>query len=310
VSNALRGLRIGFVERPHAPGHRGSVTYRLIPLLQNRGARIELVHAENNLHRLDTAPPWDLVVLKSGSAAALHLAATAEAWRIPSVNRSGATRLAQDKLASAAILQRAGLPIAPAHLAWLGSGIDPSTASVRPRSMGDGDSPVLTCRAPESSQLLMEQISGLPDCPLIVKAARGSRGTGLWGVEPGELPALAATLPGGPYLLMERVPHAGDDLKVFVAGEWMAATERSFPAASYADKLGRPVPLPSSVAEVAREAGRLLGLACFGCDFVKGPGGWTLVDVNAFPGYKGAIGAPEALAVEISRFASEGAIQR
>jgi hypothetical protein len=34
------------------------------------------------------------------------------------------------------------------------------------------------------------------------------------------------------------------------------------------------------------------------------------VDVNAFPGYKGAIGAPEALVVEISRFASEGAIQR
>jgi glutathione synthase/RimK-type ligase-like ATP-grasp enzyme len=234
VSNALRGLRIGFVERPHAPGHRGSVTYRLIPLLQTRGARIELVHAEKNLHRLDTVPPWDLVVLKSGSAAAMHLAAAAEARGTPSVNRSEATRLAQDKLASAAILQRAGLPIAPAHLAWLGSGIDRPTVPNR-RSMGDGDSPVLTCHAPESSQLLVEQISGLPDCPLIIKAARGSRGTGLWGVEPGELPDLAATLPEGPYLLMECVPHAGDDLKVFVAGEWMAATERPFPAASYGE---------------------------------------------------------------------------
>ena len=109
---------------------------------------------------------------------------------------------------------------------------------------------------------------------------------------------------------MERVLHTGDDLKVFIAGEWMTATERPFPAASYADKLGRPSPLPPGVAEVAREAGRLLGLDCFGCDFVKGPDGWVLVDVNAFPGYKGAIGAPEALVVEISRFASEGAIQR
>jgi hypothetical protein len=44
-------------------------------------------------------------------------------------------------------------------------------------------------------------------------------------------------------------------LKVFVAGEWMAATERPFPAASYADKLGRPVHLPSSAAEVARQYG-------------------------------------------------------
>jgi ribosomal protein S6--L-glutamate ligase len=275
MNSALRGLRIGFIERPHPPGHRGSVTYRLIPLLRKMGALIELVHAETNLHRLDTAPPWDLVVLKSGSAAALHLAAAAEAQRIPSVNRSEATRLAQDKLASAAILQRAGLPIAPVHLAWLGSGI----------------------------------VSELPDRPLIVKAARGSRGVGLWSVGPGELPALAQTLPQGPYLLMERVPHAGDDLKVFVAGEWMTATERPFPVASYADKLGRPSPLPPGVAEVAREAGRLLGLDCFGCDFVKGPDGWTLVDVNAFPGYKGAAGAPEALAAEISHFVSEGAVR-
>jgi ribosomal protein S6--L-glutamate ligase len=306
MSGALGGLLIGFIERPHSPEHRGSVTYGLIPQLRKRGARVELAHAENNLYHLDTDPPWDLVVLKSGSAAALHLAAAAEAWGIPSVNRSESTRLAQDKLASTAILQRAGLPIAPAHLAWLGSGINRSTAPVR-RSMGDGDSPVLTCDAPESSQPLMEQLGELPDCPLIVKTARGSRGAGLWSVEPGELPALAATLPEGPYLLMERVPHAGDDLKVFVAGKWMTATERPFPAASYADKLGRPAPLPSSVAEVAREAGRLLGLDCFGCDFVKGPDGWVLVDVNAFPGYKGAIGAAEALAAEISRFASEGA---
>ena len=304
MNSALRGLRIGFIERPHPPGHRGSVTYRLIPLLRKMGALIELVHAETNFHRLDTAPPWDLVVLKSGSAAALHLAAAAEAQGIPSVNRSEATRLAQDKLASAAILQRAGLPIAPVHLAWLGSGIVSSKAPAR-RSMD----PVLTCNAPESPHLLEEQHGELPDRPLIVKAARGSQGVGLWSVGPGELPALAPTLPQGPYLLMERVPHAGDDLKVFVAGEWMTATERPFPAASYADKLGRPSPLPPGVAEVTREAGRLLGLGCFGCDFVQGPDGWTLVDVNAFPGYKGAVGAPEALAVEISHFVSEGAVR-
>jgi ribosomal protein S6--L-glutamate ligase len=269
------------------------------------GALIELVHAETNLHRLDTAPPWDLVVLKSGSAAALHLAAASEAQGIPSVNRSEATRLAQDKLASAAILQRAGLPIAPVHLAWLGSGLaSPKVPAYRTNGS------VLPCDALDSRRhLAIEERGELPNSSLIVKAARGSRGVGLWSVGPGELPALAPTLPQGPYLLMERVPHAGDDLKVFVAGEWMVATERPFPAASYADKLGRPSPLPPGVAEVAREAGRLLGLDCFGCDFVKGSDGWTLVDVNAFPGYKGAVGAPEALAAEISHFVSEGAVR-
>ena len=188
MNSALRGLRIGFIERPHPPWHRGSVTYRLIPLLRKMGALIELVHAETNLHRLDTAPPWDLVVLKSGSAAALHLAAASEAQGIPSVNRSEATRLAQDKLASAAILQRAGLPIAPVHLAWLGSGSPKASA---PLSEG----PELTCNAPESPHLLEEQHGEFPDGPLIVKAARGSRGVGLWSVGPGGLPALAPTLP-------------------------------------------------------------------------------------------------------------------
>ena len=77
MNSALRGLRIGFIERPHPPEHRGSVTHRLIPLLRKMGALIELVHAETILHLLDTAPPWDLVVLKSGSAAAIHLAAAA-----------------------------------------------------------------------------------------------------------------------------------------------------------------------------------------------------------------------------------------
>ena len=58
---------------------------------------------------------------------------------------------------------------------------------------------------------------------------------------------------------MERIPHAGDDLKIFVAGEWMTATKRPFPAASYADKLGRPSTLPPGVAEVTREAGSSSG---------------------------------------------------
>jgi ribosomal protein S6--L-glutamate ligase len=278
MNGGLRGARIGLMERRHPPGYRGALVERLVPLLLEAGARVDLVHAEHGLHRLDAPPPWDLVVLKSGSAAALHLAAAAESWGIPSVNGSEATRLAQDKLAGATVLQRAGLPIAPAHLAWL------SPAQDRRGGL---------------------ELDAIADRPLVIKSARGSRGTGLWMVEAGELRRLAARLPQGPYLLMEKVPHAGDDLKVYVAGGWMAAIERPFPAESLSAKLGRPARVPDEVAAATREAGRLLGLTCFGCDFVDGPGGWTLVDVNAFPGYKGAQGAPEALVAEISRAAEE-----
>ena len=249
---------------------------RLIPLLREAGAKVDLVHAELGIHRLDKAPPWDLVVLKSGSTAALHLAAAAEGWGVPSINAAEATRLAQDKLAGVSILQSAGLPIAPAHMVWLDS--------------------TATTNGGKTLGILRER-------PVVVKAARGSRGVGLWMTKAGELEDLVAQLPDGPYLIMEMVPHVGDDLKVYVAGEWMEAIERAFPATSLEEKLGRPANVPEEVAKVTREAGRLLGLTCYGCDFVRGPDGWVMVDVNAFPGYKGVERAPEALVKEISRAA-------
>ena len=279
MSPALAGRHVGFFERPHPPGYRGALADDLVPLLRDYGARVNVVHAEQGFHRLDEPPPWDLVVLKSGSAAALHLASAAEAWGVACLNASEATRLAQDKLASAALLQRAGLPIAPGRLAWLGADV-----------AGPGGT---------------DRIVHLADRPLVVKAARGSQGAGLWRVGAGELAAVAPTLPEGPYLLMEWVPHTGDDLKIFVAGPWLAAIERPFPAKTLEEKHGRPVPIPEPVREATHEAGRLLGLSCYGCDFVRGPTGWMLVDVNAFPGYKGAAGAPEALAAEIARVAAE-----
>ena len=279
MTAALRGLRVGFLERPHPPGYTGGLTERLVPLLACAGAQVEVVQAELGVHRLDSRPAWDMVVLKSGSAAALHLAAAAEAWGIPSINGAEPTRLAQDKLASAAILQAAGLPIAPGYLIWLGPGV------------------------PD----LAQRLAPLDGGAWVVKAARGSQGVGLWSVPPGGLLVLAATLPAGPYLLMQHVPHAGDDLKVFVAGSWLSAIERPFPATTLAAKSGRPAALPDEVAAVVREAGRQLGLTCYGCDFVRGPSGWVLVDVNAFPGYKGAAEAAPALAAEISRFAAGGA---
>ena len=68
---------------------------------------------------------------------------------------------------------------------------------------------------------------------------------------------------------------------------------------------GRPVPVAIH-AEVARAVGCGLGLRCFGCDFVSTAEGWRLVDVNAFPGYKGALGAAGAIVNEIARVAHEG----
>jgi ribosomal protein S6--L-glutamate ligase len=238
--------------------------------LVSLGADVRVVHAELGEHRLDVPPPWDMVVLKSGSAAALHVAAAAQAWGVPSVNSTASTRMAQDKLVVALLLQDAGLPVARSWATWL----DPHTSDLP---------------------------TALDQRPLVVKAVRGSQGTGIWPVDAGGLPELRSRLPSGPYLVMDRVDHRGDDLKVYAAGDWLTAIRRPFPARTLAAKLGSPAELPPEVAEATRRAGALLGLTCFGVDFVAGPDGWVMVDVNAFPGYKGASGAVEALTAEIVR---------
>ena len=78
MKGGLHGAYIVLIERRHPPGYQGALVDRLVPLLREEGARVDLVHTEHGLHRLDAPPPWDLVVLKSGSSAALHLAAAAE----------------------------------------------------------------------------------------------------------------------------------------------------------------------------------------------------------------------------------------
>lgn len=265
----LVGVRIGLLERPHPPGHQGALIDRLVPSLLSLGADVQVVHAERGEHRLDVPPPWDMVVLKSGTAAALHVAAAAQAWGVPSINSAAATRMAQDKLVVALMLQDAGLPVARSWATWL----DP-TADAEP--------------------------SALDELPLVVKAVRGSQGSGIWPVNAGGLGELRARLPAGPYLVMEQVEHHGDDLKVYAAGDWLTAIRRPFPARTLAAKLGHPADLPDEVADATRRVGALLGLTCFGVDFVAGPNGWVMVDVNAFPGFKGAPGAVEALAAEIA----------
>lgn len=270
TAGALRSARVAVLERPHPPGHRGAVVDRLVPALAAQGALVEVVHAETGVHRADAPPPWDVVVLKSGSPQALHLAAAAEGWGVPCVNSVAATRLTRDKLAATALLRDAGLPLPPSWGLWSDG------AGAAPQAVADVlDAVALTgCRR------------------AVVKAARGSQGVGVRWVDVAALPAELAALTAGPWLVMADVPREGDDLKVFVAGDDVAAIHRPFPARDLAAKLGRPADLPDEVRAATLRAGAALGLDCFGCDFVAGPDGWVLVDVNAFPGYKGVDTVP------------------
>ena len=127
---------------------------------------------------------------------------------------------------------------------------------------------------------------------IVVKAVSGpGRGQGV----------LATPLPEeapweGPYLVEDYIEHDGVDRKLYVAGEWVAGLLK--PSTLVHDHLtrGTPFEVDEPLADLARAAVARVDLHLAGVDVVIGPDGPAVVDINAFPGYRGVGGAPGAVA--------------
>jgi ribosomal protein S6--L-glutamate ligase len=83
---------------------------------------------------------------------------------------------------------------------------------------------------------------------------------------------------------------------VYVIGQRLWAITRPFPARSLQDKIGTPAVLSPEVRRAALACGRVLGLELYGVDVLRAGERFCVVDVNAFPGYKGVAEAPRQLA--------------
>jgi len=143
------------------------------------------------------------------------------------------------------------------------------------------------------------------DRPLVIKPYLGHRGAGLRLVrDPAELDALAPL--DGPVIVQEYVAGGGEDLKVYVAGDYVAAVRKPFSPESFT-RPGRPAPVSPEVRDIALRCGRVFGLGLFGLDVVESPRGPWVVDVNTFPGYKGVPDAPSHIAQYIGAAAARAA---
>lgn len=139
---------------------------------------------------------------------------------------------------------------------------------------------------------------------VVVKTAQGSRGSGILHMTPAQQfvsPPLA-----GPWLVQQRVASDGWDRKLYVTGDDVRGVLRRWPAQTLADKLGRPLDVTDDLARVAVAAGEALGLHVYGVDILVGPHGPTVVDVNAFPGFKGVPAAPAMVAGHLLAHVREG----
>lgn len=220
--------------------------------------------------------PPDVVLLKSRSAAARRVAATAERAGSLVVNTPAATEAALDRAATAEALDRAGVPA--------------------PRSWSV---PALRSLAADGA--------GLP-WPLVVKSRTSSKEdlVRLVGSR-ADLDELVPRWGDEPVVAQEFAANDGFDIKVWVIGSDLSAARRRSALESVdksADEFLDPADLPEDWTRAARDAGDALGLQLYGVDLLITDGRPVVVDVNAFPGFRGARGPAESLLRLLTAIAS------
>lgn len=204
--------------------------------------------------------PPDVVLLKSRSPEARRVAQTAEAAGSLVVNPPAATTAALDRAATAEALSSAGVP-AP------GSWYIPAL-----RDLAAAD-------------------SGLP-WPLVVKSRTSSRRDLVRLVKSrAELVELLPEWGEEPVVAQEFSVNDGFDIKVWVIGADLSAARRRSALESIdksSDEFLEPADLPADWTRAARDAGAALGLQLYGVDLLITEGRPVVVDVNPFPGFRGA----------------------
>jgi ribosomal protein S6--L-glutamate ligase len=233
-----------------------SVLPKVVSSLRDRGAHVSLA-----LYRQPDGLPTslfaaDVVVLRGLAAAGIRAALAFEEQGIRCCNSVVSTARARDKPDAFAALLDAGVPVPRTEVTtdW----VDVCRRAVRRNGV-------------------------------VVKSANGSRGAGVLVAAADPLPARPPF--AGPYLLQDFVPHSAPDRKVYVIGDRIAGVMRPWPPAGIADKIGCPFTPDPEERAVALAAGGALRLEIYGVDLIASKDGPVVVDVNAFPGFKGV---PEA----------------
>lgn len=239
--------RVGFL-LGRMPG-KGSILPDVIRRLESSGleAAIALANGGSVPQRLLT---MDVVALRALDERALRAAGALEDAGVRCCNSVAATLRARDKAAAMEALARAGLPVPRERLVetW-----PEALAAARVR-------------------------------PVAIKACGGSRGRGVLvptAPRP-EKPAFA-----GPYVVQDWLESDGLDRKLYVVGDRVGGVLRRWPPRTLDEKHGTSFEPSRDLRALALAAGETLGLELYGVDVVQGPHGPAVVDVNAFPGYKG-----------------------
>jgi ribosomal protein S6--L-glutamate ligase len=273
-------MRICFLMEP--PRSKSSVTYDVLNGLTVGGADVEVVTERSGLIDLEGFKfDYDLYLFKSHSPLAESLAAAAHYRNGKLINEYPATMKVRDKVLTCTMLLQAGIPTPRTF-------VTDSIENLRPV---------------------------VRETPIVVKPYRGRRGQGIEiCMDESQFDELverrAAETPtseddGGEdgaalgerlIFAQEYEEHEPFDYKAYAIGDYVHAIKRIFPATTKEEKLGTPVGDDHELEDLVRRCGKLFGLELYGVDLVKTPRGYSVIEVNCFPGYKGVPQGGERIA--------------
>lgn len=92
----------------------------------------------------------------------------------------------------------------------------------------------------------------------------------------------------GPFIVQDYVPGNPTVSKVYVAGKKMRGLEKkSLVAEDLDDDFVVPFEVGNELQDISKLVAKVLSLDIFGVDYLEGPMGPTVIDVNPFPGFRG-----------------------
>lgn len=264
------------------PRSSTSVTYEVLNGLKANGADVEVVTERSGLIDLENFKfDYDVYLFKSHSPLAESLAAAAHYRGARLLNEYPATMKVRDKVLTCTLLLQGGIPTPRTF-------VTDSIETLRP---------------------VVQQM------PIVVKPYRGRRGMGIEVcLNEAEFDALVARRAAdnsaddddggedgtalGERLIFaqEYEEHEPFDYKAYAIGDYVHAIKRIFPAKTKEEKLGTPVGDDPELVDLVRRCGKLFGLQLYGVDLVKTPKGYSVIEVNCFPGYKGVPEGGERIA--------------
>ncbi|MEO7019287.1 MAG: alpha-L-glutamate ligase [Ktedonobacteraceae bacterium] len=246
-----------------------------VRLLDVRGLTgIEAIAREEEQH------PADLYLLKSHALQALELAQTLEQAGRLVVNSHASSLACQDRVLLTDQMRAANLP-------W------PHTWHV----------PTLDAVLHDSG------LSQVFSWPVIVKSRFSHRGDLVDKLDTiAHLQALIAQWGKEPIVFQEFSVSDGWDIKLWVIDQHVFAARRRTPLEANASTQDFPIAehdLPPEWKRLALAVGRSLKMPLYGVDLLITEKGPIIVDVNAFPGFRGVPGASEALVDLVERLLQE-----